>query len=511
MKNKTLETDITKQIVNKINELYITNRQTYLRMNKQGEYSTVTKEKWKDKFVPLHDGLIERHLKGLETIGVFSGKEISKFICFDIDMVDKSRLNWIYPLLMKSLVDIGVHEDYIHVSSSGNKGLHFLLFVEGGTKLSNFKKLFEVTMNSVSEKIDSSIKTKLFNMNELKLEIEDVCNIEFRCTDAQGVKLELGINFKNKDSKTNKCNFLNKNTLKPVKANDYILSIEPMSKDNFLNLMDQVNDVELAIEEDVKLIKKELKEPYSHKINKDENETIHHIVDLINNGLHMSGTRHNSILKIAKYFRYMGMELEECTEELKQWMLKQDKKYYSTPIEEALSECERISRIVYEKEYGLVGHVDNLVIYKSELEQIIKIKNKNDKLLLFSMLIHSKRYAVKSGVFYMTFKQIEEMCGIGDDGAKQSIKRLNSDGFIEVVSRNVRQEKGFKHKPNKYKINIESVDNEIALEIDNTSTTLNLNELYYYSIIKTFNNEELKHLPNRQYNEFTKLRNSVAS
>jgi hypothetical protein len=226
----------------------------------------------------------------------------------------------------------------------------------------------------------------------------------------------------------------------------------------------------------------------------------------------MSGTRHNSVLKIAKYFRYMGLELDGCIEELTKWMRNQNKKYYTSTLEDAISECERISRVVYEKEYSLVGHVDNLKVYKSEMKEIINIKEKNDKLLLFTMLLHSKRYSLKNGVFYMTYKQIEEMCGIGIDGAMSSLERLTNANYIEIVSRNIKQNYGFMRKPNKYKLMLD-IDclEEITLEIDNTSNMINNNDLYFRSVINSFSNKELKHLPVRQYKELTKYRNTLVS
>jgi hypothetical protein len=402
--NKQLENEIIESaIIDKINELYITNRKMFLTLNKNGKYSNVN-------YIKLNDEMILRHIRGIETIGVFAGNEVSKFICFDLDMVDKSKMNWVCNLLLETLSEIGFNNKYVNVASSGNKGMHVLLFVENGTSLKHFKYLFIEVMKLIQDKINT--KTKLFHENELVLEITDICNIEFRPTSTQGVKIELGNNFKNTDSKTNTCWFLDKETFKPIKTKEFILDISPMPRDAFLNLIEELHDTydkEIHIHKE--LIKQNISEPYSHKINKDENETIEHIVSLIENGLYMSGTRHNSVLKIAKYFRYIGLELDECIGELQKWMTKQDKKYYSAPLEEALSECERISKIVYEREYSLVGHVDNLQIYKNEMKEIIKIKEKNTKIIFFAMLLHSKRYALKNGVFYMTYNQIEEMTG----------------------------------------------------------------------------------------------------
>lgn len=502
--SKKAFTNLEGKIVEHINKLYISNRKTFLSLSKNGEYSTIKGT--------LHDGLIASHLRGNQTIGVFSGVEMSKFMCFDIDMTDKSKLKWVYYLLVESLSDIGLSRDHIHVATSGNKGLHVLIFVKDGTSLKHFKCLFVEVMKLIQTKVDTSLITKLINNNEIVLEIMDICNIEFRPSFTQGVKLEMGINFKSQNSKTNKCLFVDRETLKVINTPDYILSIQPMPKDEFISVIENPSDTySETIEEHITQIKQNIKEPHSHKINKDENETIEYIVNLIQNGMYMSGTRHHSVLKIAKYFRYMGLELDQCIEELKKWMLWQDKKYYFTPLSESLLECERISKIVYDKEYSLVGHVENLKIYKSEMKEIINIENKYDKLLLYTMLLHSKRYSLKNGVFYMTYKQINEMSGISANGAITSMKRLEEMGYLEVVSRNVRQEKNYKHLPNRYMVNLNLDNDEIVLEIDNTSDTLNNNDLYLRSIIKAFTNEELTHLPNRQYREITKFRNSMVS
>lgn len=508
MSKKVFDTSLEGKIIKKINELYITNRKKYLILNQKdgsGKYTEI--HEGQERYVPLNDSLIRKHLRGKQTIGVFSGKNIGKFLCFDLDIADKSKLNWTYYLLIECLNDLGIRNDYINVSTSGNKGYHILIFIEYGTSLNQLILLFNRTMSKIKSKLNEDIPFKAFSHNEHYGEF-DFGKIEYRCSYTQGVKIELGINFFNSNNKTNKCIFLDNETLEPIYDNSHILWINPMPKDIFVEIMDNLNDKEV-VEKEISTIKSELQEPPSHKINKDEDSTISHIVNLINNGMYMKGTRHNSCLKIAKYLRYSGYELNEAVEKLQEWMSWQNKKYYSIPLGEALSECERICKIVYEKEYKLFGNVEDIKIYKNELKEIIKLENKYDKLIIYSMLIHSKRYALKNGVFYMTYKQIKEMCDIGIDGAMAAIERLEKLGYLKVVSRNVRQENDYKHLPNRYMItlNADIVDDDIVLEIDNSSNSISYNELYYKSIVNTFTNKELKHLPRRQYKEFTKLRN----
>jgi hypothetical protein len=507
MKNQ-MDSVLEDKLVKKINELYITNRKKYLILNKKensGKYIEINEGQ--ERYVPLNDSLIRKHLRGKHTIGVFSGKNISKFLCFDLDITDKQKLKWTYYLLVECLNELGIKNEHIHVATSGNKGCHLLIFIENGASLNLLISLFNATMYKIKSKINDDIPFTSHSNKEHYGEFE-FGKIEMRCTYTQGVKVELGINFNNPDKKTNKCVFLENDNLEPIHDDGYILWIDPMNKDEFIEIMDNIIEKELVDGEIVE-IKSNLQEPHSHKINKDEDVTISHIIDLINNGLHISGTRHNSCLKIAKYFRYSGYELEDCIDKLKEWLMWQSKRYFNTPLNEALSECERISKIVYEKEYQLFGNVEDIKIYKSELKEIIKIENKYDKILLHAMLIHSKRYALKNGVFYMTYKQMKEMCGIGMDGSMASIERLEAIGLIEVVSRNVRQDNNHKHLPNNYKVNINVEEDEVVLEINNTSNTLSDNKLYYKSVIKAFTNEELKHLPVRQFKELRKYRNMM--
>ncbi len=515
MNNKELEN----QLVKKINELYITNRQSYLIMRKliktedgniieTGEYKNYHKKQ--DKFRPLNDSHIRSHLRGKYTVGVFSGELISKFLCFDLDIKDKVKLKWTHYLLVETLNDLGISSEHIHTATSGNKGLHVNIFIENGTKLTHLTSLFNITMNKLNEKLSDEVNFRIHSGDGLFGEF-DFGQIEMRPTSTQGVKIELGRNFFNSDSKSNKCVFLDNETLNPV-DDTYILNIEPMNKEEFIHILDRINDKDQYIEYEIVEIKANLNESKSMKINKDEPETIESVKNLLINGLYMEGTRHNSTLKIAKYLRYMGLELDDCIVQLQEWMKNQNKKYYSSSLEFALSECERVSKIVYEKEYSLFGNVANIQIYKGEIEKILEAESKNDKLLLYSMLIHSKRYALKDGVFYMTYEQMKEMCGIKINGAMKSIERLEELGLLEVVSRNVRQENTYKHKPNKYKLKFEVTDYEIALEIDNTSNLINNNELYLRSVINTYDNKQLKRiLPDRQYREINKYQKSLAS
>ena len=90
-----LKKDKQKEIIKKINDLYITNRQKYLVMKLNGEYMTLQTSEKSKKIKPLVDGYIKNHIEGKATYGVFNGQYFGKFLCFDVDVKDKQYAKWI--------------------------------------------------------------------------------------------------------------------------------------------------------------------------------------------------------------------------------------------------------------------------------------------------------------------------------------------------------------------------------------------------------------------------------
>src|SRR5699024_11422409 len=72
-------TERTHWIVKKIKDYYITYRKKYLIQNKNGYITT----RW-----ALTDDAIYDHIKKKQTIGIFSGNFITKFLTFDVDGKD---------------------------------------------------------------------------------------------------------------------------------------------------------------------------------------------------------------------------------------------------------------------------------------------------------------------------------------------------------------------------------------------------------------------------------------
>lgn len=427
--------ELEDQIISKVNELYINFRQYFTILSPQGKYLSSQAMKGNPK---LSDNWVRNHIREKQSLVVFSGKEISKFLCFDVDIKDKVKAKWVTYKIIDQLKQLGFSDTDIHVATSGNKGYHVLLFIKDGTSLSNLRLIFDTVLR-----------------NE-ELERFDYGQVEFRPNHTQGVKLELSRNFKNTET-DNQCWFVYNDSLNKITNKEYILGIEPIEKDTFNDILDYIKDEHrdtFDVKQEMELIEK-LDEPESHKLHRDEDTTIDRARELLVNGLFICGSRHNSILLLAKYFRYMGLELNDCVEHLSVWMKGQDKKYYTSTLEFALEEVKRVSNLVYEKEYNLVSASPTIRIYKSEMEQISTIRNKNLRLIMYSMMTHSKRYAMQNGVFYMTYKQIGEMVGMNcEKNILSNVNKLSKECLVEFVERNIKQGKGLKNKPNKYRLNI---------------------------------------------------------
>jgi hypothetical protein len=444
-----IEKDIAQQVIEKLNDLYVRNRSKYLILNSDGQYSTIyynkkQKDKNKKGAKPLIDFHMKRHLQGKATVGVFASYLDTKLICFDVDIKDKEQAKSVVYKLIYTLTWLGIEHEYIHISTSGNKGYHVEIFFDEPISNDTVKSFYLLVMN----------KSQLINL--------DFGQVELRPTATQGVKIPLGCNFKNKDWQTQECWYIDfENRLEPIKSEEYILTIRKLESSKLLDILNKHEDAinrysEKQIEEYQNVVE-QYKPLEVYKQNIDEGSTLEAIEKLIEEGLTRPNTRHNSLLKIAKYYRHIGMSREEAEPLLIDWMKSQDKRLYTSSWEFCHKDIREIVKDVYERGYSLT-HTKSIGITEDETRQIIEVEGKSDKLVIYAMLTHSKRYALSNGVFYMTVVQIEEATGLTDKTIRNAVKRLEEKNLIEVVSRNqgtIDRKTGQKtKKPNKYKVTL---------------------------------------------------------
>lgn len=485
------------EIIKKINELFIMARYQYLILNKEGQYQTFNMHKNK-KCYPLTDYVIQRHLDGKTTLGVFASANHTKFICFDIDVKDKNKAKWTVYRIVDGLMKIGIPESDIHISLSGNKGYHVELYFNNPIKNQYAYELYLLVMN-VSDLLNMDYGEVEYRPNAMK----------------QGVKIPLGFNFKN--SRKPRCWYVDyAKGLKPIRNKEYILKIKQMDVKVIYNILERERDnLEEKEVREVEEVRGYIESRYTplkiYKENISEPETIEAIEKILVAGLTVTGTRHDSLLKLAKYFRHHGFTEEECNQTLVEWMREQDTRCYTTKWVDCIKDIELIVKYTYENEISLTVEKKDLFVTYEEMRRIMKLKSKNEKLLSYCLLLHSKRYARKNGHFYMVYRQMSEASGLSEKTARTLINKLEQSEILEIIERNrqvkdkdgkvVKKEK----KPNIYKMNIECQEREIS------SFRLIQNDLNYsYSfdscLLHFFDIKTLKDiLPRRHYETIAKL------
>lgn len=476
------------EIINKINELYISLRKKFLILKPSGEYLTVST-------IPLSDNYIRQHIRGQQTVGVFAGSQFSKFICFDVDVVDKQLAKHTVYSVVHSLIELGIPDDKIYISYSGSKGYHIEIFFNKLISNKDIKQFYLMVLNNAD----------LLNI--------DFGKVELRPLEGNGVKLPLGIHFKT----GNTCWYVDYNKrLEPIKDYSYILTIEQLDSEIFYNLINKLNDslslTDKQVDEFENIIDKH-KPLEIYKENLDEDYTYDAIENLIQNGLPMQGTRHNSLIKISKYLKYNGYNIKENKDLLIQWLSNQDKSLYTTSWEDCLKDIDSIINWVYENNCSLTIRNIDISINNKEIEEIMKIKGKNEKLLLYSMLIHSKRYATKDDIFYMTYLQMQEVTGLCEKTVIVLTKKLEKLGVINVTRSDVIK---FNNKlgkctseVNRYKINLLSVENSIPNVRSFNVCNKNCTNCFYICLCNLYTDKEIKQVVTRdQYNNIKYVRNN---
>lgn len=508
-------------IVKAINDLYILQRFKYIEWSKsQDTYVTITYYKnnpEKSNGPMLTDAKVKKHIDKIQTIGVFSrymkGIEDSKFICFDVDIGQKDKTDkeekkkniekakWITSKVVHVLQEVGVDDEFINISFSGGKGYHVEIFFDEPIEVNLLQKFHKYVLDKENLK-------GLSNDKDLIINEENYGKVEFRPTYKLGVKIPLGINFNNKIDKDNYCYFCDYSKgLRRIRDPLHITKIKKMDNILFRLILDKVFDIK-EIETSVKNIENyiEIKEAHNplpqYNQNVDEKITIKAIQELIETGLTRTGTRWKALINIAKYYKHLEVSRDDCKEWITEWMNQQDKNCYTTKWKNVLKDIDNIIQYVYTHEFNLVVGIKTVQITYAEIKEVLKAKSKNDKLVLYSMLIHSKRYARKSGVFYFPYSLMMQATDLSRPTLIKIVTKLEEDGFIEIISRN----KGVEHKvikePNKYKITLNVIENEDKEDEDKIfefNEGDNYIESFNKCIINNFDNKEIKQICGKRF------------
>ncbi|GIP50939.1 hypothetical protein J53TS2_45300 [Paenibacillus sp. J53TS2] len=470
-----------KEVIKKLNELYIVQTGRYLRQSKQGYITCIAgrQNNQGKKTQKLNDWHFEQHLNGKFTIGTFSGEQTTRFITFDVDFHDLIKAKWITGKVAITLNDMNIEH---HISFSGNKGYHIDIFFEDLIEVDHAMRFFNyvIQVSDIIEHSDAGNK------------------VEFRVTSSQGVKLPLGIHQKTGQY----CGFIDDdfNVMSKQHSEAYLLTINKIDSHQVLDLLNIIDTDKQKIDINDLIIIEDAVSPFippkSHEQSRDY--SIKLAQDYLLNGLKVQGSRHKATLLIAMYLKGSGNNKDECKDSLYSWMDTQNPDSYTTKLRDCYKDIDLIVRDVYEKDYNLSSTNKDLTITLNEFKWIIdKCPEKNQKLITFAMLKHSKRHANMQGVFYMPFSMIEFATGLAEKTARNQVNKLIDLGVIEAVARNRKPVGGQglqRNLPNLYRLKIDVTVEE--------SNVLTINESYDFKscMLFFFSRKELRNmLPRRQY------------
>lgn len=416
-------------------ELYVSDSSRYIYQRTNG-YRHVHK--------PLTKHHLIEHVNGKRTIGVFADST-SRFITFDVDVKDSTGnysndidlvARWITYKLVDTVRSTGIHHDNVHVSFSGSKGYHVDLFFNEAVPMDDIKLFHQLILR----------KGEL-TKEELTYLPASV-DIELRPTRSNGVKLPLSIN-----KKTSKpCHFVAQDNLSIALDADYIHSIKRMDVSTFNDVLDTLkNDVDLSAPPSVVVPHQDATPAIINTTTREQ------LKRFFAEGLTAYGTRHDVTFKLALYVKnVLVQDYENTLHIMLEWLDRQT--MYTTPYNEAVKDTERIVLDVFVKNLQLnIGNTE-LSFTKDELFEILTSKQSTgkdttpkQKTVMFAMLGHSKRYAVDTGSFYMTYDQLSDLTGITNRNLINIVTELEKMAYIEILQRNKKQSKN-KSYPNVYRI-----------------------------------------------------------
>ncbi|GLB61789.1 MULTISPECIES: helix-turn-helix domain-containing protein [Bacillaceae] len=437
------------QVVEKMKQLFITVRYKYIKLNEDGSYHTFNIYN-NDKHVSLNDGFLKSHILQKSTYGIFCRKIHTKFITFDVDVPFIPEAKKVVLALYESLNTLGIPTDKIFTSWSGTKGYHVDVYFSEEIPYNSMKVLFNAAVSITYNLLDGKINGK----------------IELRPTPTKGLKLPLSINHKNRDKSSNVCWYVDvQNNFTTFQSFDYFLSIEPMNAEI---VMDLISDLQ-EDDEEVPNIESESKELDNTALgNLDLSEdTLDSLADLYKNGLRKPGTRNAVTCKMAVYLNTLKESKSECEQKLRQWMERQDRAFFKTPLEECFKEIARIVNLVYKKNVVFSKGLTKIIVSRSEMLTLYQYPKKFHK-TLFALFIHSKRFADRNNEFFMTYEQIALGAKCSVKTAINHIKILEQENIIRIARspKYLRGNKPESH-PNFYELNLNwlNADKEVSISV----------------------------------------------
>lgn len=315
-------------------ELYVTYRgmfnSSYFKIDKIGKDNDPILARKGGVPIKLTQHHLEYHLCRYYAVHIFAGKTSSKFVCFD---VDHSSWNTVAGLI-NAIEEWGIPRHLIYPSTSGNKGYHVDVFFDRPVSTGALETFYKQVL-------------KIAGMSKSL--------VEFRPTHTQSIKLPLSVHPKTGCI----CWFLDRETGDPYDYADYLLEIEQMPREDFVALME------------IHRVKE--REEFSNKVDADEKRVVpYRFYDVQFDSLPAwapmlteSGTRHETMVKIALDCRKRQISRDSCRALLDLWIKAQDTRFYKTKDRAVAKDADSICDWAYQKGMDIAAQIRKTADYVS--------------------------------------------------------------------------------------------------------------------------------------------------
>lgn len=456
-------------LVQAFNKLFISYRKAHIEQQADGSYKHVIAKQ-------LGNNHIIAHLKGDKTIGVFSGKEVTKFMCFDVDTGKQSKR--VAQRDTRAIIHVLVNEfavpyECIEVVDSGNKGYHILLFFDDVISVNYIRAFYREVLARAE-----------YNSTE----------IELRPTATQGVKLPLGVH-----RKTGKrAHFVDERTPNfKQRPPNHVYDIKQLDTKAFIannSLKDlyEVQQEELQIQLLAFLSEQEANTFVGlvETLELTEYQMTHALDDMVQmletNTLKYPDTRNKYTFMLAIYLKHEDYTEQVTASTINSIMINSKRQYkglVNSSITHIKRETAKIVKYVFSHNVVLKSGSRDIVLYRDEILDVLAHKNWTEMKLYLSMMIHAKRHQqVGADSFYMAYSVMTNYGNTTDRGRlRKHIKNLEIAERVEVVESGiidpVRSEiegEAF-HKANVYRIKKSfnhNPDEKVIIKADVTSVDI---------------------------------------
>lgn len=409
---------------------YVTVQNRYLKYGSNGMVYTVdVRANGNYKQIPLNKSNLAAHIRGEYCIGVYFLEEYTKFIGFDLDIIDTEKLELVY----NTLFTYGIDTTSIFMSYSGNKGFHIDVLIDGLIKKTVVKKFYEMVL------AETGLTSK---------------ELEIRGAGAQGYKLPLGYH-----PKTGSFCFLcdeNGQKIDELQAIEHMTTTKPQAIYDALSINYEPikNESRIVAAEEMKN-----SVPYTDQY---ENKGRRRRVEkLLYSGLSFSGDRNNSCFEVAMYCKdVMNLCLADTVAYIREWIQETWKANANPEQFLKTNEVEDVVKKVFKHNYKFASRYDELLGFTdTEIEEVFTVENIHGRRqeglrkLYHAMIIHAKGYAGTDGMFYMSYDQVRNL-GLKNKNAliKEQIDELVKMGKVERHEPKEERMKNGKTSPYLYRL-----------------------------------------------------------